>query len=1229
MQLGVLFGPALLGGGMFAKVAVMGASIAGSLLLRGKTQSTANKLNDLRVSSSTFGRGIPLVYGTMRVTGNMFWSTDFRVDHYYMTNKGKRVTGAKGAKLEKKGKAQEVWDYYANFAMGLCAGPVESVIRIWADNNLIYDKLNRKDKDDPIVEIGFSQGAGQGKTGAKSTAGKGKGRQGATGRFVFRFYKGGEEQLPDSFMKGKTGADKSPGYRGLCYLFFEDFALKDFGNRTPTITAEVSVVEQRHPFVERIENKTPKTGFNQKVGGDIHFCPVRKRIYHKAIFGGRSIIRVFDVETYKEVRRVDIEDFQGRWIGLSHKGDLVFEYNDVMFCDPDTLLVVSRFPGANIFANPLDGIFGPRMAVPVTGVDAMQEPVGYTAIAAYFGVYVMNDLYDFEKYLPFDGTVPDIGAGGFKRIFPGQSGAVTASGHPADAFGISSAIYNSKESVYAFGTDRFSLGGFETVFNWPFAEWDTSVGFQYGGIAWAGAVIGAKALGMIATWSTQGTWAIKFDYQSGKELWRKQISTSNGEAPSGAFASPAVSSTNQLSWKTGSLIYTVDWRQETVSSIQVGGVIGQPNTNALPTENVGEYYWAAKDAIIYFTNDSRVENGEGCWVIAYLDRKVQKKVFLSDICQDVAERCRIPPSRIDTSGLTEDEEIVGYMVENPTAGRSVLEELAESFQFDAVESDNILKFKSRGKNVVRVISQDDLGVVDTDFGGENEYYIETRLQEVDLPERCVVEFVDPLQKYETGNQSFKRPSKPIPVMGSADRLDVTLNMAMTPAKAKTLSQRILYAAWGERTQHEYMVGQEHLMLDPSDTIQINLDNGESFIDRITDIEVGADYSIHLNTVSQHADSYTMFGTVGGPGGVVLLPYTPPPNAKVGIFNTPYLFDDDGNYSNNVYEYYWAAMAYANGYVGGTLSSRLTTSDLTDSEGFSKFDAIWGIVASYVPAPPTGLTEITDTETVIELSPGYDWNEVDVRYTWESISDDDWPNTVNMMLIGDEAILFKNVEELENGRIRISHLVRGYRGSGIAAFAHKTGVQPGTGKPYGVKEEFVIVNGLTVHDADHLLADINKQRRYMITTGAGLPAWFNPTIATTNASTRKPLQVGDIKRTNSVGGDMTISFKRATRFGGELKDGTDVVPLNEVFEKYEAYMLHDPYDKDTWSPDDTALWWKKIELTSVSQFTVTAAEFAIAGYNNKQDVHVVIYQMSDQVGRGFPRYVTIPYSIFGL
>lgn len=95
MQLAVGFGASMLSGGGLLKIGLLAASAVGSFLLSPKRNQNAGKLNDLRVSSSTYGKGISLVYGTIRAPGNMFWATDLVMKKKYVNSKGKDVTNKK------------------------------------------------------------------------------------------------------------------------------------------------------------------------------------------------------------------------------------------------------------------------------------------------------------------------------------------------------------------------------------------------------------------------------------------------------------------------------------------------------------------------------------------------------------------------------------------------------------------------------------------------------------------------------------------------------------------------------------------------------------------------------------------------------------------------------------------------------------------------------------------------------------------------------------------------------------------------------------------------------------------------------------------------------------------------------------------------------------------------------------------------------------------------------
>jgi len=167
--------------------AAAGSLIDHSLFGAGKSRQ-GPRLTTLAGLASTEGAAVPRVYGRARVGGQMIWATRF-----LETASSGSVGGGKGG-----GPKQTTYLYFANFAVGLCEGPIAEVRRIWADGNEI----------DPST-------------------------------IVMRVHKGDESQAPDPLIVAKEGAENAPAYRGLAYVVFEQFALSNYGDRVPQLSFEV------------------------------------------------------------------------------------------------------------------------------------------------------------------------------------------------------------------------------------------------------------------------------------------------------------------------------------------------------------------------------------------------------------------------------------------------------------------------------------------------------------------------------------------------------------------------------------------------------------------------------------------------------------------------------------------------------------------------------------------------------------------------------------------------------------------------------------------------------------------------------------------------------------------------------------------------------------------------------------------------------------------------------
>lgn len=158
------------------------------------------RLQDIHVQVSSYGAPIQQIWGTMRVAGNLIWARD--ISEVKVTeNISGGCFGSDQTNIS--------YNYYCTFAIGICKGPIVSVLRMWADSKLIVDNRH---VNTGLVEIpGLS----------------------------YTLYAGTETQDPDPTMEALEGAGDMPAFRGMAYIIFKDLRLDQFGNRVPTINFEV------------------------------------------------------------------------------------------------------------------------------------------------------------------------------------------------------------------------------------------------------------------------------------------------------------------------------------------------------------------------------------------------------------------------------------------------------------------------------------------------------------------------------------------------------------------------------------------------------------------------------------------------------------------------------------------------------------------------------------------------------------------------------------------------------------------------------------------------------------------------------------------------------------------------------------------------------------------------------------------------------------------------------
>lgn len=181
----------------------------------------------------------------------------------------------------------------------------------------------------------------------------------------------------------------------------------------------------------------------------------------------------------------------------------------------------------------------------------------------------------------------------------------------------------------------------------------------------------------------------------------------------------------------------------------------------------------------------------------------------------------------------------GVTVGNLVSPRAMLDALRPAYQFDAVESDGVIKFLARhGRAPVATISADEL-VVDDDGQGAPRFR-RTRAQETELPSAVKIRYGDQARDDQAGASEARRSSG-----GSRRVIEASLPVVMASTKAREVAEFELHAAWVGRERYAFILPPSRLAIDAGDAIvflpsrqPLRIDTtGESTARRIDAVEI--------------------------------------------------------------------------------------------------------------------------------------------------------------------------------------------------------------------------------------------------------------------------------------------------------------------------------------------------------------------------------------------------------
>jgi hypothetical protein len=1115
---------AIVGGPAGAKIGMMiGGAIGGALF--GPTVE-GPRLSDLAVTASTYGNAIPRLYGTARMSGNMIWTSGIK------ETKVKKKTGKGGAKAT-------TYTYSASFAIAFCVGPVSQVLRLWGDTKLIsgdatitlqpgqkykdYVKLLNKQKKKASVK--------------------------------YRIYLGDENQLPDSIIVADKGEENTPAYRGLCYVVFDDFPLEDYGNRIPSITAEIS---NNNTFsFPRVD-----PGMAQPAGATgVHWVDWEGNRMWREV--GPNTYAAIDLYTMDEMFRTSSDLTTGQWcfgrggskifsnIGSANTAPYhVYDGESLThlrtFARASNFLGISRNPDCQPYnvATQAYTRLGPNASIRVMGPKGFFNVLLHTS--SYTGIWAMlmedgtwmqdGVLYSTDpRLLVLDEA--DYGS----RVMCWDNGG--PAGFRGTIWGIPPGVpqtkITAKEGTTACPVSmQYEPDPRNRMYSIAVGAAPGYTRFVCAGIAFDPT---NNSIFMVGTHSnTSGgsapgcvKYSLDDEMQTLAVVWDQSYDFTIALPPLDGCKNSRLNG-DTLGWVGQA--YTGDARGYLVD-MNSGSIRSEKLDD--PLLNFGWYLGTPACSWDDLSKSVILANGNN--VVRYYFNDAGSGVTVASIVNDLCQMTGLlHQGDIDVSAI-EGQSVPGYIISREATAGDCLSQLASAYYFDGVESDYKLKFVTRGGNAVATIDETHLGYVE----GRETTIKETRTQEPELPMRVTINYYAKERDYQIGSQYAKRVSNPVPSMFSNNESKTELPLVMTATEAKRIADKGLKMVWANRTSVETLLPWQFLLFDPCDVVKISMPSkGMTYNLRLNKVDLGVDYNIKVDAVTEKAVAYT--SVVNADGGKVPIQSAGDPGAvAMFILNSPLLRDTDDTQGVSSISY-----------VGYYEKSSMPAKTVVVVE--SKNGQDYGDVAFLEGSMDTGLCMNTLGHTPTGESTD-EINTLQVRMyngeTLETISQLQMLDGANAAMVGKEVINFREAVLQDDGTYILRGLLRGRRNTQPFISNHSAG------------ERFVLIDPSKLEKIVHGPQDWNSHRWLKAVPIGTMTEAAETQQVDFEPNDLKPQPPTNVKvRYDAPAQEVVVTFSRTSRITAPLVDDTDEVPYREgqnsaATMKYEVWLDEEPKDME--------------------------------------------------------------------
>ena len=584
---------------------------------------------------------------------------------------------------------------------------------------------------------------------------------------------------------------------------------------------------------------------------------------------------------------------------------------------------------------------------------------------------------------------------------------------------------------------------------------------------------------------------------------------------------------------------------------------------------------------------------------------------LVQVMTDICYQAGLQDGDFDTVSNLDDTPFPGFAIASNQSAREAVAELQKAFPIDAAETGYKIMFNMLNARATQIIDPRDFAAhVDTEAVPDRQQV--TIMSDYDLPQRINFRYQEPARSYSPNAlyaARYNTPSQQI------EDLDVTV--ALSRNTAQTAVQNLLGYRMLARRTYKWMLPRKYVTLEPTDPFRIPSKVDPTRYDQFycTEVHVGANGLLEVHAVDhvyvdpnlkpsdQVADDLQ-----AATGGNTTLPSTS--QTRAYLLDVPLLFDNDLDKPG----FYVVLAGMFNAWGGGALYVDAASPSVATAYGFTSTTptagSSWESIASSQFNIPHG---VVLNSLAPDMHSCY-WDRVSVitvriynGMTLQSANEEDMlTQALNVTVIGNEVVQYATAVDLGNGLWKLSNFLRGLKGTERRIDGHATG------------ESFVRLTS-AVQRVITTIADVGQTDSFRsVSVGQDASTASDFTFTDYGASV-KPYSVAVYERFRDVDGDVRVSWWPRVRQNGQWLSGADVkLPAND---SPEIYIV------DVCSSADPTTVVKSYTLTGDrvnlgASFTYTAAQQAADLGAAANPVHLAIYQVSQVIGKGFGRGVSV-------